>query len=636
MSVGVSTSVPLLPTSDTSVTTSTFSFVDYVVFVLLLLLSLAIGLYHACRGWGRHTVGQLLMADRKMGCFPVALSLLATFQSAVAILGVPSEIYRFGTQYWFLGCSYFLGLLIPAHIFIPIFYRLHLTSAYEYLELRFNKAVRVCGTVTFIFQMVIYMGVVLYAPSLALNAVTGFDLWLSVLTLGIVCNIYTALGGLKAVIWTDVFQTLVMFLGQLAVIIVGSVKVGGLGHVWDVASQHGLISGIELDPDPFVRHTFWTLAFGGVFMMLSLYGVNQAQVQRYLSSRTEKAAVLSCYAVFPCQQLVLCMSCLIGLVMFAYYQEYPMSTQQSQAAPDQFVLYFVIDVLKGLPGLPGLFVACLFSGSLSTISSAFNSLATVTMEDLIQPWFPEFCEARAILLSRSLAFGYGILCLGMAYISSQLGSVLQAAISIFGMVGGPLLGLFCLGMFFPFANPPGAIVGLLAGLIMAFWIGIGSIVTSMNSSTASSPLNGSIFSLPTNLTTTTVTTLMPSTTLSKPTGLQRFYSLSYLWYSAHNSTTVIVVGLTVSLLTGGMRGRPLNPRTIYPVLPKLLSLLPVSCQKRLCCRSHSQDVPTDNDLFPEKKMNGVLWDSRDKEELARDGSAHQGSSPTFVLQETSL
>ncbi|XP_069881330.1 sodium-dependent multivitamin transporter isoform X2 [Dipodomys merriami] len=454
MNIEGSASPSPLPTSDTSVVTSTFSVVDYIVFTLLLLFSLAIGLYHACRGWSRHTVGQLLLADRKMGCLPVALSLLATFQSAVAILGVPSEIYRFGTQYWFLGCSYFLGLLIPAHVFIPVFYRLHLTSAYEYLELRFNKAVRVCGTITFIFQMVIYMGVVLYAPSLALNAVTGFDLWLSVLALGIVCTVYTALGGLKAVIWTDVFQTLVMFLGQLVVIIVGSVKVGGLGHVWDVASQYGLISGIELDPDPFVRHTFWTLAFGGVFMMLSLYGVNQAQVQRYLSSRTEKAAILSCYAVFPCQQIVLCMSCLIGMVMFAYYKEYAMSIQQAQAAPDQFVLYFVMDLLKSLPGLPGLFVACLFSGSLSTISSAFNSLATVTMEDLIQPWFPEFCEAHAILLSRSLAFGYGLLCLGMAFISSQMGPVLQAAISIFGMVGGPLLGLFCLGMFFPSANPP--------------------------------------------------------------------------------------------------------------------------------------------------------------------------------------
>ncbi|XP_012869188.1 PREDICTED: sodium-dependent multivitamin transporter [Dipodomys ordii] len=636
MNIEGSASPSPLPTSDTSVVTSTFSVVDYIVFTLLLLFSLAIGLYHACRGWSRHTVGQLLLADRKMGCLPVALSLLATFQSAVAILGVPSEIYRFGTQYWFLGCSYFLGLLIPAHVFIPVFYRLHLTSAYEYLELRFNKAVRVCGTITFIFQMVIYMGVVLYAPSLALNAVTGFDLWLSVLALGIVCTVYTALGGLKAVIWTDVFQTLVMFLGQLVVIIVGSVKVGGLGHVWDVASQYGLISGIELDPDPFVRHTFWTLAFGGVFMMLSLYGVNQAQVQRYLSSRTEKAAILSCYAVFPCQQIVLCMSCLIGMVMFAYYKEYAMSIQQAQAAPDQFVLYFVMDLLKSLPGLPGLFVACLFSGSLSTISSAFNSLATVTMEDLIQPWFPEFCEAHAILLSRSLAFGYGLLCLGMAFISSQMGPVLQAAISIFGMVGGPLLGLFCLGMFFPSANPPGAIVGLLAGLIMAFWIGIGNIVTNMGSGVPHPSFNASTFSLFSNLTNTTVTTLMPSATLSKPVGLQRFYSLSYLWYSAHNSTTVIVVGLIISLLTGGMRGRYLDPRTIYPVLPRLLALLPLSCQKRLCCGSCGQDIPMDTNLFPEKMKNGVLQNSRIKEAMAEDGSAHQGYSPTFIVQETSL
>ncbi|XP_037668543.1 sodium-dependent multivitamin transporter [Choloepus didactylus] len=633
MSVAASTSAPLPPASGVDPATPTFSIVDYAVFVLLLVLSLVIGLYHACRGWGRHTVGQLLLADRTMSCLPVSLSLLATFQSAVAILGVPAEIYRFGTQYWFLGCCYFLGLLIPAHIFIPIFYRLRLTSAYEYLELRFNKAVRICGTVTFIFQMVIYMGVVLYAPSLALNAVTGFDLWLSVLALGMVCAVYTALGGLKAVIWTDVFQTLVMFLGQLAVIIVGAAKVGGLGHVWDVASQHGLISGIELDPDPFVRHTFWTLAFGGVFMMLSLYGVNQAQVQRYLSSRSETAAVLSCYAVFPCQQVALGMGCLIGLVMFAYYQEYPMSPQQSQAAPDQFVLYFVMDLLKVLPGLPGLFVACLFSGSLSTISSAFNSLATVTMEDLIRPWFPDFSEARATLLSKVLAFGYGLLCIGMAFLSSQMGPVLQAAISIFGMVGGPLLGLFCLGMFFPCANPPGAIVGLLAGLVMAFWIGIGSIVTSMGSSSASTAFNGSSFSLPSNLTAVPMTTLMPPTALSRPSGLQRFYSLSYLWYSAHNSTTVIVVGLIVSLLTGGMRGRTLNPRTIFPVWSKILALWSLSCQKQLPCKGCSQDLLTDTSMFPEKISNGIVRGSSYKEAAA---VSEAGQSPTFILQETSL
>uniref|UniRef100_G1QRT5 Solute carrier family 5 member 6 n=1 Tax=Nomascus leucogenys TaxID=61853 RepID=G1QRT5_NOMLE len=578
MSVGVSTSAPLSPTLGTSVGMSTFSVVDYVVFVLLLVLSLAIGLYHACRGWGRHTVGELLMADRKMGCLPVALSLLATFQSAVAILGVPSEIYRFGTQYWFLGCCYFLGLLIPAHIFIPVFYRLHLTSAYEYLELRFNKTVRVCGTVTFIFQMVIYMGVVLYAPSLALNAVTGFDLWLSVLALGIVCTIYTAL--------------------------VSAVS-PGVGRGRDEV-RRGDGKRRKRRDNPLT---------GSMFLGWMVSGVSEGE-NIVMGS--------SCYAVFPFQQVSLCVGCLIGLVMFAYYQEYPMSIQQAQAAPDQFVLYFVMDLLKGLPGLPGLFIACLFSGSLSTISSAFNSLATVTMEDLIRPWFPEFSEARAILLSRGLAFGYGLLCLGMAYISSQMGPVLQAAISIFGMVGGPLLGLFCLGMFFPCANPPGAVVGLLAGLVMAFWVGIGSIVTSMGSSMPPSPSNGSSFSLPTNLTVATVTTLMPLTTFSKPTGLRRFYSLSYLWYSAHNSTTVIVVGLIVSLLTG--KGRALRDST----------LLGVRNYQRLHCRSYGQDHLVDTGLFPEKPRNGVLGDSRDKEAMALDGTAYQGSSSTCILQETSL
>uniref|UniRef100_A0A8D0CAH7 Solute carrier family 5 member 6 n=1 Tax=Salvator merianae TaxID=96440 RepID=A0A8D0CAH7_SALMN len=440
-----------------------FGVADYTIFVMLLVLSAGIGLYYALTGGKQRTVQEFLLANRSMSFLPVALSLLATFQSAVAILGVPAEIYRYGTVYWFLGCSYFLGLLIPAHIFIPVFYRLRLTSTYEYLELRFNKVVRVCGTATFIFQMVST------GPPSFFIAVTNLNLWGSVLTIGLVCTLYTALGGLKAVIWTDVFQTLIMFAGQVAVIVVGTVK-------------EGKVSGFDLNPDPYERYTFWTLAFGGVFMMLSLYGVNQAQVQRYLSSRTERQAVLSCYAV-PDRA---CLS--------------PPLLPSDPAV--QMVLYFVMDVLQEVPGLPGLFVACLFSGSLSTISSAFNSLATVTMEDLIRPYVTSIPEERATFYSKLMALGYGLLCLGMAYISSMMGPVLPAAISIFGMVGGPLLGLFCLGMFFPWANSVGAVVGLVAGLAMAFWVGIGNFV--VNQSTV--PPTAA------NLTTTVTTTLLTSTT----------------------------------------------------------------------------------------------------------------------------
>ncbi|XP_062427240.1 sodium-dependent multivitamin transporter isoform X3 [Rhea pennata] len=575
-----------------------FTVIDYIIFGLLLVLSSAIGLFYALSGGRQRTVQEFLLANRNMGFLPVALSLLATFQSAVAILGVPAEIYRFGTEYWFLGCSYFLGLLIPAHVFIPVFYRLQLTSAYEYLELRFNKAVRICGTVTFIFQMVIYMGVVLYAPALALNAATGFDLWSAVLTMGLVCTLYTTLGGLKAVIWTDVFQTLVMLAGQLAVIVVGARRVGGIGRVWRLADEEGKISGID-----------------------------------------------SCYAVFPCQQIVLCLSCLTGLVMFVYDREYPLAPAHSQATPDQMVLYFVMDVLKDLPGLPGLFVACLFSGSLSTISSAFNSLATVTMEDLLRPHLPGLSESRATLLSKLLALGYGLLCLGMAYVSSMLGPVLQAAISIFGMVGGPLLGLFSLGMFFPCANATGAVAGLAAGLAMAFWVGIGSLLQSARAPAGALPSNGTAVPAAGNL------TAGLAAALHSPTGLEKFYNLSYMWYSAHNSTTVIVVGLLVSLLTGPTPGEAVDPRTIYPVLPRLFCCLPQKCRDKLRCGVGSAAQEADGTELPAdslvKRSNGIPngpasdlapvgVPRREEEEGEGQGYIRMAGAPAYAVQETSF
>ncbi|KAM9708655.1 solute carrier family 5 member 6 isoform 2-T2 [Menidia menidia] len=379
-----------------------FEAVDYVIFALLLAASVGIGLYYALSGGRQRTTQEFLMADRSMGCLPVSLSLIASFQSAVAIIGVPAEIYNHGTQYWFIGCSYFLGLFIPAHVFIPVLYRLRLSSAYQYLELRFSKVVRVCGTLTFIFQMVVYMGVSVYTPAFALNAVTGLELWGTVLATGLVCTLYTSLGGLKAVIWTDVFQTVVMFAGQLAVIVVGVQRTGGVSEVWRKVWEGNRISGLDFNPDPTERHTFWTLGVGGVFLMLSLYGVNQAQVQRYLSSRTEREAVWSCYMVFPSLQLTLALSCTMGLVMFARYCGEDLSDKLGSSSRDAMVLYFVMDMLQGLPGLPGLFVACLFSAALSTISSAFNSLATVTMEDLIKPNFPSMTEARATLLSKAI------------------------------------------------------------------------------------------------------------------------------------------------------------------------------------------------------------------------------------------
>ncbi|KAK2879135.1 hypothetical protein QQF64_010718 [Cirrhinus molitorella] len=607
-----------------------FTIIDYVIFVLLLVASMAIGLYYAFTGGRQSTTQEFLFADRSMKCLPLSLSLMATFQSAVAIIGTPAEIYANGTQYWFIGCSYILGLLIPAHIFIPLFYRLHLTSVYQYLELRFCKAVRICGTVTFIFQMVIYMGVGIYTPALALNAVTGFHLWGAVLATGLVCTLYTALGGLKAVVWTDVFQTVVMFTGQLAVIIVGVHQAGGLSDTWVKVRDGGRISGIDLNPDPTVRHTFWTLGVGGVFLMLSLYGVNQAQVQRYLSSRTEKEAVMSCYMVFPCLQVALMLSCLMGLVMYACYDNNSPLKQQYITSKDQMVLYFVMDMLQNFPGLPGLFVACLFSASLSTISSAFNSLATVTMVDLIKPHY-SMTEARATLLSKLLALSYGIICLAMAYVVHLMNSsVLQAALSIFGMVGGPLLGLFCLGIFFPCANSIGAVTGLAAGLIVAFWVGIGGFLSRMPSSVQVLPLNftNTIPAASENITFTAVPAVIDAT--SRPVGLNGLYSLSYMWYSALNSSTVVLIGLIISFVTGPTKGDDVASGTVYPVMKTAQSLLRKLVKPSVCCTA----TPEHKEMDGHKELNGNVMEDAGTEE---ETETFLPSDPVSHLeQETSV
>ncbi|XP_028421504.1 solute carrier family 5 member 6 isoform X3 [Perca flavescens] len=637
-----------------------FAVADYVIFAVLLAASMGIGLYHALSGGRQRTTQEFLMADRSMRCLPVSLSLIATFQSAVAIIGVPAEIYTHGTQYWFIGCAYILGLFIPAHVFIPVLYRLRLSSTYQYLEMRFSKAVRICGTLTFIFQTVIYMGLCVYTPAFALNAVTGFELWGAVLATGLVCTLYTTMGGLKAVIWTDVFQTVVMFAGQLAVIVVGVQQTGGVSEVWRKVREGNRISALDLNPDPTERHTFWTLGVGGIFLMLSLYGVNQAQVQRYLSARTEKEAVRSCYMVFPSLQLALALSCVMGLVMFARYCGEDPSDKLGTSSKDAMVIYFVMDMLQGLPGLPGLFIACLFSAALSTISSAFNSLATVTMEDLIKPHFPTMTEARATLLSKALAMSYGLLCLAMAYITHLMGdSVLQVALKIFGMVGGPILGLFCLGMFFPWANSTGALAGLGAGLALAFWVGVGSIVTRSSSTRPLPPCRAVLLS---DNTTTAIHTALLNVTLryagstvlsfdcghfasksslslffSQPSGLKRFYSLSYMWYSAFNCFTVILIGLIISFLTGPMKEEDLTPGTVYPLLGKLLCFLPEHLKKKLCCVTplghtlSAQQRPSQN-----KESNGLVFPREDRTSQEETDTFFPEAHTPLVEHETTV
>ncbi|WAQ97427.1 SC5A6-like protein [Mya arenaria] len=577
-----------------------FAVLDYVLFGLMLAFSAFIGIFYAIKDRNRQNTKEFLLAGGNMNPIPVALSILASFMSAITLLGTPAEMYNFTTMYWYIGLGYLLVVATAAHWFIPIFYRLRVTSAYEYLEHRFSKGVRTAGSLTFCTQMILYMAIVLYAPSLALNAVTGFPLWYAIISVGIVCTFYTALGGLKAVLWTDTFQVMVMFAGLFAIAIKGMADVGGLKEAWGHFSDSGRVDWDDFSVDPKIRHSAWSLVIGGWFTWVAIYGTNQAQIQRACSCSSLKEAQVAMWINFPGLCLILYIGCFIGVALFSLYRHCDPIKFELITASDQLLPLFVMDVLGNVHGVPGLFVASLFSGALSTISSGLNSIAACILQDVIPVIF-------------------GIICLGLTYVASKLGGVLQAALSLFGMIGGPLLGVFVLGMFFPWANTAGAYAGLSIGLIFMFWIGIGAYVTEVSKTIPKAPVD--ISGCNWNLTTTAapiITTLnasmsTPSTVAAMATNATTvaittttehdggvffpLYSLSYLWYSATAVAVVVGVGLIVSFFTGPRKPSELDPRLQIPLFDKICPFLPEKILKPLRFGVRYEDIKHDESEF---------------------------------------
>uniref|UniRef100_A0A8C9WQ01 Solute carrier family 5 member 8 n=1 Tax=Scleropages formosus TaxID=113540 RepID=A0A8C9WQ01_SCLFO len=521
----------------------TFAVWDYVVFALMLLVSAAVGVYCAMSGGGQQSSQDFLMGGRKMTAVPVALSLTATFMSAITVLATPSEVYQYGAMFILFTLSYSLMVFVTSEVFLPIFYRLGVTSTYEYLEMRFK---------------VLYTGIVIYVPALALKQVTGFDLWGAVMSTGIVCTFYCSLGGLKAVVWTDVFQLATMMAGFLVVIIRAVLLHGGFSVIIDDSQKGGRLNLWDFDPNPFKRHTFWTITFGGAFVWIGIYGVSQAQVQRYVSCKSLNHARTSLYLNLVGLWAILLCAVFSGLCLYAIYQDCDPWTAGLISAPDQLMPYLVMDILRDYPGLPGLFVAAAFSGTLSTVSSSINALAAVTVEDLVKPYI-SMSDRKLSWISKGLSLFYGAVCIGMAAIASLLGGLLEAALSIFGIIGGPLVGLFSLGIFCPFANSTGGLVGLFSGLGLSLWLGIwGQLYPPYHSEPLSLSTAGCNFTVNPGGQNWTQSLMIGTDfvfwcSFGSAQLVDGWYSLSYLYFSPAGAITVFAVGVIMSLLTGGKK-----------------------------------------------------------------------------------
>ncbi|XP_002736421.1 sodium-coupled monocarboxylate transporter 2-like, partial [Saccoglossus kowalevskii] len=433
---------------------TTIGIADYAIFGGVLVVSVGIGIYYGCTGNKQNTTKEYLLANRSMHFFPVSVSLMASFISAITILGMPSEVFTYGLMYVTTIFMYLIIIPVGAHLYLPIFYRLELTSIYEYLELRFNKPARIIGTSFYILYKSLYLSIAVYAPSLALSAVSGINVWISVVTIGTVCTMYTTLGGMKAVIWTDVIQSLAMFTGVIAVIIQGCIDLGGISNVWQIADDGDRIYFTDWRLDPTVRHTGYSILIGYTLGVIPTLGISQATAQRFLTCSSVREGQKAMYTSIPMLMLIVILSCLAGVVMYATYADCDPLAAGYVTQGDQRTAFFIMDTFAHLPGLAGVFIAAVFSGALSTLSSGLNSLAAVTLEDFLKHfhYFSQLSDYKTTLVLKVTSTLYGCLAILLVLLVSEMGLILQLALSIGNLVLAPVFGMFTLGIFFPWTN----------------------------------------------------------------------------------------------------------------------------------------------------------------------------------------
>ena len=293
---------------------------DWLVVLLYFAFIIGVGLR---TGRGNQTIEDYFLAKRSMPWWAIGLSVMATQASAITLVGTTGQAYVDGMRFIQIYLGLPIAMVILCATLVPFFYRARVYTAYEFLERRFDAKTRSLTSFLFLLSRGLADAVVIYAPSVVLSIVFGMDEKVLILAIGLSATVYTALGGMRAVMWTEVWQMLIIFLGMLFCL--GAVVVGlpdslSLGSALRIVGSTGRLATIDFNPDPKVTYTFWTGLLGGTFLMLSYFGCDQSQVQRYLTGRslTESrlALLFSAIVKIPMQFIIL----LTGAMLFVFYQ----------------------------------------------------------------------------------------------------------------------------------------------------------------------------------------------------------------------------------------------------------------------------------------------------------------------------
>jgi len=445
-----------------------FFLVDRLILVFYFLAVILFGAYFRKKS---NTSSGFMIANGNLPSWAVGLSILGTFVSSITFLAYPGQAYNFNWDVFLFSLTLPIAAVAATLFFIPLYRTKVHISAYEFLEQRFGPWARIYGSISFMLGSLARIGMILFLVSLVLHHLTGWSYETIIIITGLGVTVYTVLGGIEAVIWTDVVQVIILFVGAVISIIILLLGMPeGPGQLLAIAEhQHKFSLGTW--KFQLAQPTAWVVVLYGIMENLRNFGVDQNYVQRYQVTRSIKDASRSVWTATLAYIPISAMFLFIGTALFAYYSVHPGELPPSLQGPsmgDKIYPYFIITQFP--VGVRGLLIAAIFAAAMSSIDSSLNCVSTLTLLDFYKKYVNIGADDRQCMkMLRTFTVMWGILgtLTGMAMI--QVKTALETGWQLAGIAGGGVIGLFLLGIFFQRVRRWHAVVAVIASVTSIVW-----------------------------------------------------------------------------------------------------------------------------------------------------------------------
>ncbi|UCS92059.1 sodium/solute symporter [Echinicola marina] len=441
-----------------------FGWINYTVLGIYLAALVLMGILISGK---QHSTDDFFKAGGRVPWWAAGISIFGTQLSAITFMAIPAKTFSTDWTLFFLLMTIIMVAPVIIYIFLPFFRRLNITTAYEYLELRYNRMVRLVGSLIYIGLQLGRLGIVLLLPSLALSVVTGIDVSLCILIMGLLSVLYTVLGGIEAVIWTDVIQVVVLLGGAMVCLAFIFVEINeSPGDLWAMIQDNNKTKIFDMDFD-FTGTSFWVVLIGGIASNIVQYGSDQTVIQRYLTTKDEKTAAngIATGALMALPSALIFFS--IGTALYLFYKLHPAELSPAVQNADSIFPFYIVTQLP--QGISGLLIAAVFAAAMSSLDSSMNSVATVVTTDFYKQLFPKDNQGKNTLgFARWVTVIVGVFGTGFALIMASLGlpSLWDQFNMIIGLFAGGLGGIFLIGMLSKKVNGKGALLGLLLSAVV--------------------------------------------------------------------------------------------------------------------------------------------------------------------------